>query len=125
MLPRNFTEEQQMFRDAYRRFLSAEIVPHMEKWREAGIVDREAFRKAGEQGFLMVWPDEQYGGMGDDDFRFEQVIIEEAPTRVSATGTTRCTVAWSAPTSRASAALSSASASCPAACGASRSSPLP
>jgi hypothetical protein len=36
MLPRNFTEEQQMFRDAYRRFLSAEIVPHMEKWREAG-----------------------------------------------------------------------------------------
>jgi alkylation response protein AidB-like acyl-CoA dehydrogenase len=78
MLPRNFTEEQQMFRDAYRRFLSAEIVPHMEKWREAGIVDREAFRRAGEQGFLMVWPDEQYGGMGDDDFRFEQVIIEEA-----------------------------------------------
>jgi hypothetical protein len=45
MLPRNFTEEQQMFRDAYRRFLSAEIVPHMEKWREAGIVDREAFRR--------------------------------------------------------------------------------
>lgn len=77
MLPRDFTEEQQMFREAYRRFLSAEIVPHMESWREAGIVDREAFRKAGEQGFLMIWPDEKYGGMGDDDFRFEQVIMEE------------------------------------------------
>jgi alkylation response protein AidB-like acyl-CoA dehydrogenase len=50
-------------------------------WREAGIVDREAFRRAGEQGFLMVWPDEKYGGMGDDDFRFEQVIIEEACLR--------------------------------------------
>lgn len=78
MLPRAFTEEQVMFRDAYRKFLSTEIVPHMESWREAGIVDREAFRKAGERGFLMVWPDEKYGGMGDADFRFEQVIIEEA-----------------------------------------------
>jgi len=77
MLQREFTEEQQMFRDAYRKFLATEIVPHMEEWREAGIVDREAFRKAGEQGFLMVWPDEKYGGMGDPDFRFEQIIMEE------------------------------------------------
>jgi alkylation response protein AidB-like acyl-CoA dehydrogenase len=77
MLQREFTEEQHMFRDAYRKFLAVEIVPHMESWREAGIVDREAFRRAGEQGFLMVWPDEKYGGMGDSDFRFEQIIIEE------------------------------------------------
>jgi acyl-CoA dehydrogenase len=77
MLQREFTEEQHMFRDAYRKFLAAEIVPHMEGWREAGIVDRQAFRRAGEQGFLMVWPDEEYGGMGDTDFRFEQIIIEE------------------------------------------------
>jgi len=77
MLQRDFTEEQHMFRDAYRKFLAAEIVPHMESWREAGIVDRQAFRRAGEQGFLMVWPEEKYGGMGDADFRFEQIIIEE------------------------------------------------
>ena len=77
MLARDFTEEQNLFRDAYRRFLATEIVPHMEQWRDAGIVDREAFRRAGEQGFLMVWPDERYGGSGDYDFRFEQVIIEE------------------------------------------------
>ena len=77
MLQREFTEEQTMFRDAYRKFLASEIVPHMEDWREAGIVDREAFRKAGEQGFLMIWPYEKYGGLGDGDFRFEQIIIEE------------------------------------------------
>ena len=77
MLQRDFTEEQTMFRDAYRKFLASEIVPHMEAWREAGIVDREAFRKAGEQGFLMVWPDEKYGGMGDYDIRYDQIIIEE------------------------------------------------
>jgi long-chain-acyl-CoA dehydrogenase len=74
---RNFTEEQNMFRDAYRKFLETEITPNMEKWKEQNIVDREAFKKAGEQGFLMIWPDEQYGGMGDTDFRFEQIIIEE------------------------------------------------
>ena len=77
MLPRDFTEEQQMFRDAYRKFLASEIVPHMEGWREAGIVDRDAFRKAGDQGFLMVWPDEKYGGLGDYDIRYDQIIIEE------------------------------------------------
>jgi acyl-CoA dehydrogenase len=74
---RTFTEEQNMFRDAYRKFLEAEIVPNMEKWQEQGIVDREAFKKAGDQGFLMIWPDQQYGGLGDSDFRFEQIIMEE------------------------------------------------
>jgi acyl-CoA dehydrogenase len=77
MLPREFTEEQAMFRDTYRKFLAAEIVPHMEDWREQGRVDPAAFRRAGEQGLLMVWPEEKYGGIGDDDFRFEQIIIEE------------------------------------------------
>ena len=77
MLQREFTEEQHMFRDAYHKFLATEIVPKMEGWRDAGIVDREAFRKAGEHGFLMIWPDEKYGGLGDSDFRYEQIIIEE------------------------------------------------
>ena len=77
MLERDFTSEQIMFREAYRKFLATEIVPYMEDWRSEGIVDREAFRKAGEQGFLMIWPHEKYGGSGDDDFRFEQIIMEE------------------------------------------------
>ncbi|MFM2300270.1 MAG: hypothetical protein RLZZ84_6 [Pseudomonadota bacterium] len=74
---RQFTEDQIMFRDAYRKFLASEIAPHMEDWREAGIVDRSAFKKAGDLGFLMIWPEEKYGGMGDGDFRYEQIIIEE------------------------------------------------
>jgi acyl-CoA dehydrogenase len=74
---RCFTEDQIMFRDAYRKFLATEIAPHMDAWREAGIVDRMAYKKAGDLGFLMVWPDEKYGGMGDNDFRYEQIIIEE------------------------------------------------
>lgn len=74
---RQFTEEQDLFRASYRRFIDQEIKPNMDEWRAAGIVDRSAFSKAGEQGFLMIWPDEKYGGLGDDDFRYEQIIIEE------------------------------------------------
>ncbi|MFT4635153.1 MAG: acyl-CoA dehydrogenase [Arenicella sp.] len=74
---RSFSEEQTMFRQSYRKFIEQEIKPNMEGWRKAGIVDRSAFKKAGDQGFLMIWPDEKYGGMGDDDFRYEQIIIEE------------------------------------------------
>ncbi len=77
MLNRSFTHEQVQFRSAYRKFLAKEIVPHLEDWRNAGIVDRDAFKKAGEQGYLLIWADEKYGGMGDRDFRFEQIIIEE------------------------------------------------
>jgi acyl-CoA dehydrogenase len=90
MLKREFTEEQSLFRDAYRKFLQQEIVPHMEQWREQGIVGREAFLKAGAQGFLMIWPDEQLGGLGDDDFRFEQIIIEE--NQYALTGDWNCTL---------------------------------
>ena len=74
---RGFSEDQILFREAYRNFLAEEIAPHMDKWRNEGIVDRSAFKKAGEMGFLMIWPDEEYGGLGDADFRYEQIIIEE------------------------------------------------
>jgi acyl-CoA dehydrogenase len=73
----NFTEDQIMFREAYRKFLAEEIALNMEKYREQRLVDRSAFEKAGEMGFLMIWPDEKYGGLGDTDFRYEQIIIEE------------------------------------------------
>ena len=56
---RAFTEEQNIFRETYRSFLANEVAPHMDRWREAGIVGREIFARAGELGFLMIWPDEK------------------------------------------------------------------
>jgi alkylation response protein AidB-like acyl-CoA dehydrogenase len=72
-----FEEEHEMFRDAVRSFMKNEIQPHAERWGEQGIVDREAYLKAGEQGLLLMWADEQYGGAGVPDFRYEQILIEE------------------------------------------------
>jgi len=77
MKRRIFDDEHEMFRDSVRSFLQNEIQPHSDKWHEQGIVDREAYLKAGEQGLLLMWADEQYGGAGVADFRYEQILIEE------------------------------------------------
>jgi acyl-CoA dehydrogenase len=72
-----FTEEQDLFRQAYRRFIQQEVAPNREAWRKAGIVPKEMFRKMGEQGYLLTWAPEELGGLGIDDFRYQQIMIEE------------------------------------------------
>lgn len=72
-----FEPEHEQFRDSVVKFMNAEVGAHAERFREQGMVDRELFLKAGEQGLLCTWADEKYGGAGIDDFRFEQIIIEE------------------------------------------------
>lgn len=72
-----FEAEHEQFRDSVVKFMQAEVGPHAERFREQGIVDRELYLKAGAQGLLCTWADEKYGGAGIDDFRFEQIIIEE------------------------------------------------
>jgi len=72
-----FEDEHEMFRDAARSFFKNEVLPKGERWREQGIVDRDAYLQAGEQGMLLMWADEQYGGAGVHDFRYEQILIEE------------------------------------------------
>jgi alkylation response protein AidB-like acyl-CoA dehydrogenase len=72
-----FEPEHEDFRASVRRFFQNEIAPHAERWRDQGFVDKWAYTKAGEQGYLLMWADEQYGGAGTADFRFEQIVYEE------------------------------------------------
>lgn len=72
-----FDSDHEFFRDQVRKFFLKEIAPHGEKWRKQGYVDREAYLKAGEQGYLLMSADPEYGGAGVDDFRFEQIVYEE------------------------------------------------
>jgi acyl-CoA dehydrogenase len=72
-----FEPEHDAFRESVRRFFRNEIEPHAARWREQGYVDRSAYTKAGEQGYLLMWADERYGGAGVDDFRYEQIVYEE------------------------------------------------
>lgn len=73
----HFEPEHEQFRDSARRFYQGEIGPYAERWREQGTVAREAFLKAGAQGYLLMWADESIGGLGLRDLRYEQVLVEE------------------------------------------------
>ncbi len=65
------------FRALCREFLAREAVPHHTEWEKAGLVDREIWRKAGKTGLLGLDVDEEYGGGGQRDFRFNAVLVEE------------------------------------------------
>ncbi|HST38531.1 MAG TPA: acyl-CoA dehydrogenase family protein [Conexibacter sp.] len=66
------------YRESFRRFLQAEVVPHHEEWQEAHVVSRDLFTKAAEHGFLAMAVDEEHGGSGVADWRFNAVLAEEA-----------------------------------------------
>jgi alkylation response protein AidB-like acyl-CoA dehydrogenase len=72
-----FADEHEQFRTSVRGFIAKELVPHHEAWEQAGIVDRDVFRKAGAHGFLAMAAPEELGGGGVDDFRYNVVIAEE------------------------------------------------
>ncbi len=76
-----FDAEHESFRDAVGTFLDKEIVPHHEQWEADGVVSREAWTKAGAQGLLGLQLDEEYGGGGTPDFRYNAVLGEEMTRR--------------------------------------------
>ena len=70
------TAELTLFRETVRRFFAAEVVPHIAAWRKAGMVAREAWRRAGAAGLLCASMPAEFGG-GGGDFRHEAILIEE------------------------------------------------
>jgi len=73
-----FTEEHHLFRDAFKHFLEKEVIPYYEQWEKDGIVSRDMWLKAGQQGFLGLAVPEAYGGSGVDDFRYSAIMAEES-----------------------------------------------
>jgi alkylation response protein AidB-like acyl-CoA dehydrogenase len=82
-----FSEDHQLFRDQVRRFLDRELLPHMDRWEEEGIIDRAFWNRAGEAGLLCPTVPEDYGGPGLD-FAFNAVIDEELGYAGSTAGIT-------------------------------------
>ncbi len=63
--PEDFTEEQNMMKDAVMEFNDREVIPHRERFEAKDYaLTEECMRKAGELGFLGVAVPEAYGGMG-------------------------------------------------------------
>ncbi|MGQ9824923.1 MAG: acyl-CoA dehydrogenase family protein [Desulfotomaculales bacterium] len=71
-----YTEEHEVFRRAFKKFVEKELVPHIEEWEEKGEVPREVWKKLGAQGYLCPWLEEKYGGAGAD-FAYSVIINEE------------------------------------------------
>ncbi len=72
-----FDDEHRSYRETVRAFFAKEVVPHHERWEREGIVPRELFAKAARQGLLAMAVPERYGGAGVEDFRFNQIVVEE------------------------------------------------
>ena len=73
-------DELELFRDAARRFVESEILPHDARFREQHHVDRELWNKAGEVGLLCTDIPDRYGGVGGD-VRHEAIVVEELGRR--------------------------------------------
>lgn len=70
------TDEHEMLRTSFRKFLKKEALPYYDEWEAKGEVPRSFWRKLGEQGYLCPWLDESYGGTGAD-FGYSVIINEE------------------------------------------------
>jgi len=70
------TEDLEIFKDAVNKFYTREFAPHSEKWTKQGMVDRDAWNKAGAAGLLCASIPEEFGGAGGD-YRHEAILAEE------------------------------------------------
>ncbi|MBI3532770.1 MAG: acyl-CoA dehydrogenase family protein [Burkholderiales bacterium] len=73
------------FRDQLRRYINAELVPHLGDWRRQGYIPREVWRPFGEMGFLLPELPEAYGGAGAS-LAYQLVVADEL-ARVEIPGT--------------------------------------
>jgi acyl-CoA dehydrogenase len=75
------TEELDVFRDQFRKFLAKDLAPHAAKWRQQKMVDRSAWRALGEMGALLPSVPEAYGGLGAT-FAYDAAVFEDMQTVV-------------------------------------------
>ena len=83
--PSIFEQEHEDFRATMRAFLEKEVVPFHEQWERDGQVSRDVWVKAGEAGLLCFDVEEEYGGPGIKDFRYNMIVSDEIG-RVGASG---------------------------------------
>jgi acyl-CoA dehydrogenase/long-chain-acyl-CoA dehydrogenase len=78
--PAWMTEEHRLLQDSSRKFFAAEVVPHLDKWRDQGVVDRDIWPKLGAAGLLGASVPEEYGGSAGDASHDCVIFYEHAAT---------------------------------------------
>ncbi len=74
--PAWMSEDVVLLEEQARRFMESEFTPHLERWNQQGLYEREVWAKAGAAGLLCAAMPEQYGGAGGT-FAHEVVINRE------------------------------------------------
>ena len=80
------SDEHRMLQESVARFLRDRWVPRAAAWREAGVMGREVWREAAEQGLLCLSMPEAYGGGGGDFGHDAVLLIEQAKANLSGFG---------------------------------------
>ena len=74
--PAWMTEDLVVLEEQVRRFTQAEFTPHLDRWHEQGMYEREVWTRTGAAGLLCPSIPEEYGGAGGS-FAHDAVIDRE------------------------------------------------
>jgi long-chain-acyl-CoA dehydrogenase len=80
------TDEHRMLQDSVARFYKERWVPRCAEWREAGMMGRETWLEAGENGLLCASMPEAYGGGGGDFGHDAIILLEQAKAAIGGFG---------------------------------------
>ena len=69
-------EDIEAFREQVQRYITQELVPHLDDWRRQGFIPREVWQPFGELGFLLPEMPEAYGGAGAN-LAYQLVVQDE------------------------------------------------
>ena len=83
--PTVLEQEHEDFRASARAFFERSVSPFHAQWEKDGVVSRDVWLEAGKAGLLCFDVEEEYGGPGIKDFRYNMVLAEEA-ARAGASG---------------------------------------
>jgi acyl-CoA dehydrogenase len=82
----HLTESHHTWREQLRRFIDAEITPHVDAWDEQGFLPEELWAKAAEFGLLGLGYPAQYGGTDEGIDLYHRNIVGEELARTSLGG---------------------------------------
>ncbi len=72
-----FNDDHEAFRKTLRAFIETEVVPVFDEWFDAGQVPREFYYKLGELGVFGIEVPDEYGGAGEESFKYQSIVTEE------------------------------------------------